>query len=59
MDSCEARDGLIIQLFISNGKRSGDLANLERQEVERAQIDPSSPTELQIFDHKEARSGKM
>ncbi|XP_021357706.1 uncharacterized protein LOC110453180 [Mizuhopecten yessoensis] len=58
MDSCEARDGLLVQLFTTNGKRSGDLANLERSDLQRAQTAGPEPTELKIYDHKEARSGK-
>ncbi|PJE77612.1 hypothetical protein CI610_03464 [invertebrate metagenome] len=48
-DTAEARDCLLLQHFISNGKRAGDLANLERTEVNKASpADDCTSTELKV-----------
>ncbi|XP_053377574.1 uncharacterized protein LOC123529110 [Mercenaria mercenaria] len=58
---CAVRNSLILQLLVSNFKRSGDLSHLERSVVPEAKVDPSGPNdgvEVFIIQHKEARSGK-
>ncbi|XP_071123927.1 uncharacterized protein [Mytilus edulis] len=58
-EKMDARNILCLQLLLSNAKRAGDITHLRRADVLAAVAVDGTDIEIEVFEHKEARSGKI